>query len=188
MCVRVIVSCNNQIFFPPSLFGQVCIIASKIRNWWPPWSEIRSALGWKMKDNAKYTKSGFPRHYRIISRRKKFETDYRRKMYCACLNCWLIGTTFALGSLRQHVYSDDIGCITKFTCLQNYDYVIMNNLKMDDLGHHVFVPHVKFWNVRTFEPNSSSARIFDYSLPFKRSQVLAPCTSSFFYPILLLIG
>lgn len=27
-----------------------------------------------------------------------------------------------------------------------------------------------------------------YSLPFKRSQVLAPCTSSSFYPILLLIG
>lgn len=175
-----------KFFFPPSLFGQVCIFALKIRNWWPPWSEIRSALGWKIKRSTQ--NPVFPVTIALSVVEKKIETDYRRKMYCACLNCWLIGTTFALGSLRLHVYSDDIGCITKFTCLQNYDYVIMNNLKMDDLGHHVFVPHVKFWNVRTFEPNSSSPRIFDYSLPFKRSQVLAPCTSSSFYPILLLIG
>lgn len=91
MCVRVIVSCNNQIFFPPSLFGQVCIFASKIRNWWPPWSEIRSALGWKMKDNAKYTKSGFPRHYRIINRRKK---KLKRTIGGRCIaHVWIVDSS-----------------------------------------------------------------------------------------------
>lgn len=31
----------------------------------------RNSFSVGVKDNAKYTKSGFPRHYRIISRRKK---------------------------------------------------------------------------------------------------------------------
>lgn len=149
----------------------------------------RNSFSVRVKDNAKYTKSGFPRHYRIISRRKK---NLKRTIGGRCIaHVWIVDSSVQRlhsALFANMFYSDDIGCITKFTCLQNYDYVIMNNLKMDDLGHHVFVPHVKFWNVRTFEPNSSSARIFDYSLPFKRSQVLAPCTSSFFYPILLLIG
>lgn len=98
MCVRVIVSCNNQIFFPPSLFGQVCIFASKIRNWWPPWSEIRSALGWKIMRSTQ--NPVFPVTIALSVVEKNLKRTIGRKMYCACLNCWLIGTTFALGSLR----------------------------------------------------------------------------------------
>lgn len=68
MCVRVIVSCNNQIFFPPSLFGQVCLC---LENTELMAAMKRNSFSVRVKDNAKYTKSGFPRHYRIINRRKK---------------------------------------------------------------------------------------------------------------------
>lgn len=170
-----------KFFFPPSLFGQVCIIASKIRNWWPPWSEIRSALGWKIMRSTQ--NPVFP----VTIALSVVEKNLKRTIGGRCIaHVWIVDSS--VQRLHSALFANMFGCITKFTCLQNYDYVIMNNLKMDDLGHHVFVPHVKFWNVRTFEPNSSSPRIFDYSLPFKRSQVLAPCTTSFFYAILLLIG
>lgn len=144
----------------------------------------RNSFSVRVKDNAKYTKSGFPRHYRIINRRKK---NLKRTIGGRCIaHVWIVDSS--VQRLHSALFAN-MFTLTTSAVLRNLPvYKIMNNLKMDDLGHHVFVPHVKFWNVRTFEPNSSSARIFDYSLPFKRSQVLAPCTSSFFYPILLLIG
>lgn len=86
MCVRVIVSCNNQFFFSTVIIRSsmyLCLENTELMA-----AMKRNSFSVRVKDNAKYTNPVFPVTIALsIVEKKKFETDYRRKMYCACLNC-----------------------------------------------------------------------------------------------------
>lgn len=89
MCVRVIVSCNNQIFFSTVIIRSsmyLCLENTELMA-----AMKRNSFSVRVKDNAKYTKSGFPRHYRIINRRKK---KLKRTIGGRCIaHVWIVDSS-----------------------------------------------------------------------------------------------